>query len=167
MTITNDIRDIFSILHDGTISAWSGDENLLTLKVDCRYLAERIDKSFDSFFVDLFQVDNLHLTTWPNPFDLPVLTLTDLNEIFKAELQILSADIKDDSVVVACNQHDTTFNYCGGNLTIGCKKIKVYAQNKNELTIDDLGILCKSYWDEMANTLEKTIIDRQVKTENK
>ena len=49
MTATEDIRDIFSILHDGTISACTGDKDLLTLTVDCEYLAELIDKSFDKF----------------------------------------------------------------------------------------------------------------------
>ena len=61
MTVTEDIRDIFSILHDGTISAWTGDKNLLTLTVDCEYLAERIDKSFDKFYVELINVDKLEL----------------------------------------------------------------------------------------------------------
>jgi hypothetical protein len=51
MSATNDIRDIFLILHDGTISAWTGEKNLLTLTVDCEYLAELIDKSFDKFFL--------------------------------------------------------------------------------------------------------------------
>lgn len=36
MTATEDIRDIFSILHDGGISAWTGDRNLLTLTVELR-----------------------------------------------------------------------------------------------------------------------------------
>jgi hypothetical protein len=150
MTATEDIRDIFSILHDGTISAWTGDKDLLTLTVDCQYLAERIDKSFDRFYVELRQVDDLFLSTWPNPFDIPVQTLTELSNIFKAELELLSADIKDGKVVIACNQHDTDFDYCGGNLTISCKTINVFDQNKNELTIDQFDEICKCYWDEWS-----------------
>ena len=150
MKATEDIRDIFSILHDGTISAWIGDKNLLTLTVDCEYLAERIDKSFDKFFVELTQLDELFLSTWPNPFDLPVQTLTELSDIFKAELEILSADVKDGKVIIACNQHNTDFDYCGGNLTISCETIKVFDQNKNEMTIDQFGEICKNYWDEWS-----------------
>jgi hypothetical protein len=150
MTATEEIRDIFSILHDGTISAWTGDKDLLTLTVDCEYLAERIDKSFDKFFVELTRLDELFLSTWPNPFDLPVQTLTELSDIFKAELEILSADVKDGKVIIACNQHDTDFDYCGGNLTISCETIKVFDQNKNELTIDQFGEICKNYWDEWS-----------------
>ena len=147
MTTIENIRDIFGILHDGTISRWTGDKGLLTLTIDCEYLAKLIDKSFDKFFVELIDVD-LYLSTWPNPFDLPVKTLTEPSDIFKAELEILSAEIKDRNVIVACNQHDIAFDYCGGNLIISCKAINVYDQNKNILTIDGLDVICKSYWNE-------------------
>jgi hypothetical protein len=147
MKATEDIRNIFSILHDGTIAAWTGDKNLLTLTIECLYLAERIDKSFDKFYVELIQVEALCLVTWPNPFDLPVQIFTELHDIFKAELEILSAEIKDENVIVACNQSDMTFNYCGGHITIGCQAIKIFDQNKNEMTIDELYTICKSYWD--------------------
>jgi hypothetical protein len=160
MTATDDIRDIFGILHDGDICGWTGDKNLLTLRIECLYLAERIDKSYDSFFVDLVKVDTLHLTTWPNPRDLPVLNLTDIEDIFKANLEILSADKTGDKVVVVCSQHDTSFDYCGGNLTIGCERIKIYDQNKNELTIDDFDSICKSYWDDMSKEQEKRLTDK-------
>jgi hypothetical protein len=46
MTTVEDIRDVFSIFHDGGISAWSGNKDTLTLTIDCEYLAERINKSF-------------------------------------------------------------------------------------------------------------------------
>ncbi|MFT4523696.1 MAG: hypothetical protein ACI8ZN_002651 [Bacteroidia bacterium] len=150
MAVTEDKRDIFSILHDGGISAWTGDKKLLTLTVECQYLAERFDKSFDRFYVELTNVDELFLSIWPNPFDLPAQTLTEPSDIFKAELEILSADIKDEKVVIACNQHDRDFDYCGGNLTISCEKIKVFDQNKNELPIDQFDIICKSYWNEWS-----------------
>ena len=150
MTATEDIRDVFSILHDGTISAWTGDKNLLTLTVDCEYLAERIDKSFDKFYVELFNVVNLELEPWTNPIDLPTIVKTYYADIFKAELEILSADIKNDVVVITCNQHDNSFDYGGGNLTISCKKIKVYDQNKNELTIDQFDKISNEYWDEWS-----------------
>lgn len=150
MTATEDIRDIFSILHDGTISACTGDKNLLTLTVDCQYLAERICKSFDKFYVELISVDRIELDPWTNPIDLPNIVKTEYTEIFKAELEILSADIKDDVVIVTCNQHDTNFDYCGGNLIISCQTIKVFDKNKNELTIDQFGEICKNYWDEWS-----------------
>lgn len=154
MTATEDIRDIFSVLHDGTISTWTGDKSLLSLTIECGYLAERIDKSFDKFYVELSNIEKMELDPWTNPVDLPTVIKTDLADIFKAELEILSADIKDDTVVVTCNQSDPDFDYCGGDLTISCKKIKVFDQNKNELTIDKFGEICKNYWDEWSKKIQ-------------
>lgn len=148
MNATENIRDIFSILHDGTISAWTGDRNFLTLTIDCMYLAEQIDKSFDTFYVELYNIDKLELIPWTIPVDLPPVTKTEFADIFKAELEIRSADIKDNAVVVSCNQHDTSFDFCGGTLTIHCQAIKVYDQDKNELTIDQFGEISRNYWDE-------------------
>ena len=136
------------MLHDGGISAWTGDKNLLILTVECQYLAKCIDKSFDRFYIELTNVSELFLSTWPNPFDLPVQTLTEPSDIFKAELELLSADIKDGEVIISCNQHDAEFDYCGGNLTISCETIKVFDQSNNELTIDQLDTICKNYWGE-------------------
>jgi hypothetical protein len=42
------------------------------------------------------------------------------------------------------------FDYCGGNLTIGCKSIKLFDQNKNELSIDQIDKICNKYWDEWS-----------------
>ena len=134
MTAIEDIRDIFSILHDGTISAWTGDQNLLTLTVDCEYLAERIDKSFDKFYVELINVDKLELDPWTNPIDLPTIVKTNYADIFKAELEILSAEIKEKVVVITCNQHDTSFDYFGGNLILSCRAIKVYEKQNSYFT---------------------------------
>jgi hypothetical protein len=150
MTVNEDIRDIFSILHDGTISAWTGDKNLLTLTVDCQYLAERIDKSFDKFYLELKAIEKIELDPWTNPTELPTVIKTDLAEIFKAELEIMSAAIKDDFVVVTCLQFDTNFDYNGGNLSICCKTISVFDQGKNELTIEQFDKLCSEYWEEWS-----------------
>ena len=92
----------------------------------------------------------LELDPWTHPVDIPTVIKTDFTDIFKAELEILSADIKDDTVVVTCTQYDTAFDYCGGNLTISCETIKVFDQNKNELTIAEFGKICKNYWDEWS-----------------
>ena len=148
MIATENIRDIFSILHDGVISTWTGNKNLLTLTVECEYLAERIDKSFDNFYVELSLIDKIELAPWTNPSDIPAIIKTELHDIFKAELEILSADIKDNVVVVTCNQHNTDFDYCGGNLTISCQSIKVFDQSQNELTIEQFDKICNEYWDE-------------------
>lgn len=148
MTVNQQIEAVFSILHDGTIISWGGDKKQLTLTVDCKYLAEQIDKSFDRFYLELSQIDELYFSTWPNPFDLPVQTLTKINEIFKAELEILTADIIDSKVVIAFSLSDKNFDYCGGNLTISCSSIKVFDQKERKVTFEELVEKGKDYWDE-------------------
>lgn len=101
--ILEEIRDIFSILHDGMTSRWTGDKNLLTLKVDCKYLAERIDKTYNSFYVEYKQIEKIELHSWTMPIDLPPVLLTDIEDIFKASLEVLSADIEDDFVRITCS----------------------------------------------------------------
>ena len=151
MTAVEAVRDIFSILHDGTISSWNGDATSLTLTVECQYLAELIDPSFDQFYVELGEVKELFLLTWPNPAYLPEQKLAQLRDIFAAELEILSAEIDDDRTVVVCNQHDTKFDYCGGNLVIDCATVKIYDQSKTVLRAERLNEICKSYWDRWSD----------------
>ena len=146
MNVAENIRDVFSILHDGIIAGFTIDDKLLVLRVECHYLAELIDKSFDSFYVELNEIHVLSLLTWPNPFDSPVKIQKTPTDIFRAKLEILSVDIIDENVVIACNQHDLDFAYCGGYLTLSCNSIRVYDHDKNELTIDHLDSICNIYW---------------------
>jgi hypothetical protein len=145
-----DIDTIFSIFHDGTICEWTGDKNLLTLKVECLYLAERINKSFDSFYIDLISIDKLLLDLWMNPVELQKQIKTELADIFKADLDIISTKTEDDHVAISCNQTDTSLDYCGGTLLLSCQSIQVFDQNKNPLKIDQLEGICKSYWDQKS-----------------
>lgn len=141
------IIDIFSILHDGTIESWTGDKNKLVLKVSCFYLAELIDKDFEYFYIEITEILKIELDTWINPIEKGPQIFTEISDIFKAELEILSADKVDNEIVITCNQPFRDMNYSGGNLTLNCKSIKVFDQNINELTIEKFGEICKQYWD--------------------
>lgn len=140
------IRDIFSILHDGTTSTWTGDRNLLTLKIGCEWLAERIDKSYHSFYLECRQIEKIELHPWMNPFELTQTLLANRDDIFKASLEILSADIENDFVKITCNQHNTDFDYCGGTLLLKCETIKIFDQEKQQLAIGELDEISKAYW---------------------
>jgi hypothetical protein len=157
----DDIRDIFSILHDGTTSTCTGNKDLLTLKVDCEYLAERIDKSYTSFYIECGQIEKIELHPWMNPIDLPQTLLTDIKDIFKAELEILSADIENDFVKITCNQDNTDFDYCGGTLLLSCKTIKIFDQEKRQLTIDEFDKICKGYWNDFSKKAEQSIAEKK------
>jgi hypothetical protein len=140
------IIDIFSVLHDGTIESWTGDKEKLLLKVGCLYLAELIDKDFEYFYVEINEIKKIELFAWMNPIDQKQKIFTELEDIFKTELEILSADKNEDDVLIVCNQHDTTFEFCGGNLTLNCESIRVFDERQNNLTIEEFDKICKQYW---------------------
>ena len=147
MNTQQDIIDIFSILHDGTIEGWTGDSSKLVLTVSCFYLAELIDKNFEYFYIEITEIQKIELDTWIDPIENGPQIFTELTDIFKAELEILSADKKDKDVVITCNQPFRDMNYSGGNLIINCGSIKVFDHDKNELTIERFEEICKQYWD--------------------
>lgn len=81
---SENIRDIFCILHDGSLISHATDGGELGLEVEIRYLAERIDPSFRKFEVRLFGVSDVQFSTWPGDLTSEVETLTDVGEIFRA-----------------------------------------------------------------------------------
>lgn len=151
MIALENIKIVFSLFHDGAIVDWSGDKNKLTLKINCSYLAQRIDKTFDDFYVDLVNVKKLELDPWTKPVELPARIKTEFVDIFKAELEIMGGEIENDLVVVTCLQLDHAFDYTGGNLSVNCDAIKVYDQKKREITIEELRAISKAYWTEWKN----------------
>lgn len=145
--VQNDIRDIFSIFHDGGIVDCNGDLNKLTLTIQCNYLAELINPDFEKFYIDLIEIDKLDFDPWMNPIDLEKIVFNSYEEFLKVDLEILFADIKDDFVLITCNQHDTNLDYCGGNLMISANDFNLFDQNRTKLTIEQLDLICRTYWD--------------------
>lgn len=149
--VQNDIRDVFSIFHDGGIVDCKGDFHKLTLTIQCNYLAELINPDFENFYLDLIEINKLDFDPWMNPIDLEKIDFDSYEDYLKVNLEILSAEIKDNLVVVTCNQHNTDLDFCGGHLMISANKIKLFDHNKTEMTIDQLDSVCRLYWDEKAN----------------
>jgi hypothetical protein len=157
------IRDVFSIFHDGIILNWNGNEELLKLKIDCEYLAKKIDKTFTSFIIELKNIEKIEFNPWMNPINLPQKTFTKIEDIFQAGLEILSADIENEIVKITCNQHNLNYEYCGGTLLLNCKSLKVFDENKNELTINKINTICEEYWDEFKLKIENSLIEKHNK----
>jgi hypothetical protein len=149
MNSLQNIEDVFSILHDGCITTFEENTKGLLLTVECLYLAEKVNPNYEWFYVELIEIKKLEFEAWSNPVSLPAKIIRDSKEIFQAELEILSADILADDVRICCNQHDTDYDYCGGNLLLNCNAIKIYDQSKNELSIDYMDKICNQYWNRL------------------
>ena len=142
----HEIEDIFSIFHDGTITDWKSIESGIELTIECEYLTELIDPEFSKFYVKLNKILELELEPWMQPIELPKEIKKSQYDIFKAELEILSARTENAIVKISCNQHNLEFDYCGGILKILAEKVTVKTENNSELNIKELNEISNSYW---------------------
>jgi hypothetical protein len=145
------IKDVFSTFHDGEIAGWEGDKTCLRLKIECEYLAELINPVFNHFHLEITEVQQLIFIPWMNPIELTQEYFVELKDMFQANLEILSAEIANDLVKIYCNQHDTSFDYCGGTLCLNCNDISIFDQRGKEMTIDQLAAISNSYWNKNSN----------------
>lgn len=153
-TVQNDIRDIFSIFHDGGIVDCRGDLQKLTLTIQCNHLAELINPDFENFYLDLIELNKLDFYPWMNPIELEKIDFDSYKDYLKVDLEILSAKIKDDLIIVTCNQHDTDLDFCGGNLMISAKDFNLYDHKLTPMTIDQLDLISRNYWDNASKSPE-------------
>ncbi len=144
------ISDIFSIFHDGGIESWSGNEDKLILKISCLYLAERIHKDFEFFYLELEAIEKLEMECWMPP-EQGTLTLTVWKDIFAGDIEISASKAEGDDTVVYIYQHDDKFDYVGGTLCIRAKNAKVFQHDGQEISFERLDEICRGYWDAFGN----------------
>lgn len=145
-----DIRDIFSIFHDGCIVVASIQTNTLVLDIEIQYLAE-IKPEYKGFKVFLYGFRDVEFSTWPSDLKSAPEKIKDIQSIFRPELEMLEANLKENSIEVVCSQHSSAYDYCGGELSFKVDFAAVQDESGKLYTIDELDILCKGYWDEWAS----------------
>ncbi len=145
------ITEIFSIFHDGSIADFEafGDELLLTIEI--RYLAERINPGFSRFKIKLTGIESIYFSTWPDDLDSEAALLFDINTIFTSELEVLEGNVNEDHSQIVCNQHSPDLDYCGGELYLKTKSALVSDESGKNYSIEELRALSKAYWDEWAS----------------
>ena len=148
---TENIRDIFSIFHDGDIVQWKIEGENLTLEVSIEYLASRINPDYSKFTVTLYGVDKIHFTTWPSDLESSPVLISDTAKIFDSNLEILEGNIKRTLIEVICNHHSPKYEYCGGELYLIAESATVIDEGSQSYSIEDLDKLCSEYWEEWKN----------------
>ena len=144
------INTMFSVFHDGEIARCVKINSSLKFDVHIQYLAERINPAFRTFSIVLEGVEDLNFTTWPDDSDAEPDVITDVELIFTKELEILSGEIENESIKVACNQPLPGLGYCGGFLNLKANSAVVKDEARKEYSIEELCSLSKSYWDEWS-----------------
>lgn len=144
------VRVLFSLFHDGSIVSWATDGDELQLEVEIKYLAERIDPKFRKFDVRLFGVSDIQFSTWPNDLATKPEVLTEPTAIFAGDLEVLEGNLQAGMIEVVCNQHSQNIAYSGGELRFGCVYATVTDEAGKAYSIEELGNLCKGYWEEWS-----------------
>jgi len=155
-----EIADALSVFHDGSISDGSHLPGKPDLFVQIRYLAERIDPSFTGFRVYFAEGTIYRFQAWSDEDVLPE-EVRGLPKIIALDLEILSAKSDDGAVVVACLSHSDDFPSQGGELRIASTGLKVCDESGLEYSLDELGVVCKGYWDDWAQKNEKARQDKK------
>ncbi len=146
------IIEIFNIFHDGEITKHKLHNNCLSLEIEIEYLANLVDKNFTKFFVELDDVKDISFYPWLHDMSnkQKQKSLTDVDKIFRAKLEILESNIKDSKIEIILNQHDLELEYCGGELYFKSSSARVYDENGKLYGIEELGELCDRYWNKFA-----------------
>ncbi len=141
-----DIRDIFSIFHDGGITTANLQGENIILKIDIQYLAEIVNPAYRWFKVFLYDFRDVEFSTWSGDLKSEPEKITDVQSIFGPELEILEASLNENKIEVVCNVHSSEYDYCGGELSFNVDSAEVQDESGKPYSIEELDSICNGYW---------------------
>jgi hypothetical protein len=149
ITSPESIRDIFSIFHDGTIEKADLSNGTAKLTIGITYLAERVKVGYEFFYVELGGFCDVEFHAWPRILDKEKVLISDLAVVVKFELEILSANLKEDRFEIICNIHSRlSSDYSGGELLFRANSAKICDEANKEYSISELTEICSGYWND-------------------
>ena len=148
ITGTDNLRDIFSIFHDGTIVNHELVPPGLRLEVEILYLAQRVHPQYRGFRVELHNAREISFATWPSDLNAPATQMDSLADIFAPQLDILGCEVEPSGLKISCNQSSPQWNYCGGELRLAADAATLTDAGGKEYSIDELRRLSEGYWNE-------------------
>jgi hypothetical protein len=143
-----DLALLFSLLHDGVVAEAVRDGDDLALRVEIRYLTQRIAPSFTFFHVRLHGVADVTFDPWPKAADAAAETWRDVPQIFSPPLDILEGAAAGDGVAVHCNQPAREAPHCGGTLRLRAAAASVTDEAGARYDLAALKALADEYWDD-------------------
>jgi len=154
VTQKQDMADVFSIFHDGSIEEYKVEKESIFLKIYCQYLAKNINPFYEFFWVKLNQLNSISLLPWLKNSQ-EELFWTNIDLIFEKELEILNAKITlEDTIQVFCDCsnifEENEVNYVGATLEFDCYSILIFDENKQEINLDYLKKIAAKYWKEFS-----------------
>ncbi|MET3195187.1 hypothetical protein [Bacillus sp. OAE603] len=130
--------NVLNLFHDGTITQLIERTKTISMEIEIEYLAELINKNFKSIICEFINYEEINFKFWEeNNF-----TVIDSELLKKYELEIIEAEEIDNKVVLKCLSNLNT----GGNFYIQTETIKIYEQEKQEISISKLAEVSHQYW---------------------
>lgn len=154
MTIEN-IAQVFSIFHDGTIESATVGGSGVEMKIEIQYLANRIDKSFSSFDLELNGCEGFRFAPWCDQNEQKIDEITNFEEILRLDLEILSAKAAGTEVHVNCLAHSGHKSVSGGFLVFGATELLIFDESKRPISLPTLRSVCDGYWREREEESKK------------
>lgn len=138
-----DQASLFSMFHDGSLVKLEKQESNVLFQVDIQYLAEIINPNYEYFNGYLKHCRELAFVDFPGK---TIFDLSNLQEAENIQPEILSAEVIENSVKVYCS---IDFNY-GGVFQFKAEDIKIFDQDNNQITLQQIRQFCKQYWSNLS-----------------
>ena len=145
MNRLQELENIYSIFHDGTIEQATFDNQKVELRIEATYLAEVINRRYSDFYLTLKGIQVIEFRPWNETGYI----FTNPQEIFELKLSIVSVQIDSEQQLnIHCNSSiDRDFE--GGILILKCSDYELEDQNLQPIELKKLKEISKFYWNEL------------------
>ncbi len=141
------MAQVFSNLHDGTLYLdMTPTEAYHCWKVDCEYLAERIQPQYTLFWIKVYGLKKFVFHPWLRDLEAPEIVLTAPTALSQIALGIYEATVKEGEVTLVLEDSYEAANFAGGTLVIACQGIELLDQAWKPIEAVALGKLANAYW---------------------
>ncbi len=145
MNHTQEIQDLFDILHDGYIDAYRETSGYVEFKIGIQYLAELFHEGGEVLYLEIQDLEYLNFTPWSEDHS----AITDIETIVNLELGILNCDYQNNGFHIHCSCDETQHGFTGGTLTVNFRKFNVKDETGKTITLNNLRKVANKYWDEL------------------
>lgn len=146
MNHTRDIQELFAILHDGYIDAYSETDGHIQFKIGIQYLAEILNEDNEFIYLEINDLRSISFQPWSDTHGV----ITEVSEIVKLEPEILNCDVENKKYIIHCHCTDAQHGFEGGELTIDFTSFTLKDQGGKEITLDELRDVANKYWNALG-----------------
>jgi hypothetical protein len=140
-----DQASLFSMFHDGILVKLEKQEDNVLFQVDIQYIAELINPNYECLNGYFKHCSELVFIGWSGE---TIFDLSNLEENENIQPDIMGAEAKGDLVEVYCSIAPPSYGSpsYGGFLKFKAEDIKIFDQDNNPITLQQIREGCTQYW---------------------